>query len=181
MQDLTLSRKPAGLILAVSAGLALADSSVVALALPQLLRDLDTTVEGVAAVLGVYVLVLALALIPAASYERRHGAARVGAAGLGLMAAASILCAVAGSLPVLLVFRALQAAGGAAGLIAVFTLIDAGASGRRLWVAAAVFGTACGPALGGVLTQLFDWRGVFPPPAPGGLRAPPGAAPAPGT
>src|SRR4051812_48171885 len=171
MQDLTLSRKPAGLILAVSAGLALADSSVVALALPQLLRDLDTTVEGVAAVLGVYVLVLALGLIPAAGFERRHGAARVGAAGLGLMAAASILCAVAGSLPVLLVGRALQAAGGAAGLIAIFTLIDAGERGRRAWVAAAVFGTAAGPALGGLLTQALSWRAIFVAQAPVALAA----------
>src|SRR5436305_673722 len=127
MQDLTPAGRRGSLILAVSAGLALADSSVVALALPQLLRELDTTVDGVAAVLGVYVLVLALGLIPAARFERRHGAARVGAAGFGLMAAASLLCAAAGSLPVLLVGRALQAAGGAAGLIAAFTLIDAAA------------------------------------------------------
>src|SRR4051812_8955779 len=171
MQDLTLFRKPAGIVLAVSAGLALADSSVVALALPQLLGELDTTVEGVAAVLGVYVLVLALGLIPAAGFERRHGAARVGAAGLGLMAAASILCAVAGSLPVLLVGRALQAAGGAAGLIAIFTLIDAGERGRRAWVAAAVFGTAAGPALGGLLTQALSWRAIFVVQAPVALAA----------
>src|SRR3954447_80983 len=171
MQDLTLSRKPAGIVLAVSAGLALADSSVVALALPQLLRELDTTVEGVAAVLGVYVLVLALGLIPAAADERRHGAARVGAAGLGLMAAASILCAVAGSLPVLLVGRALQAAGGAAGLIAISTLFEAGGRGRRGWVAAAVFGTAAGPALGGLLTQALSWRAIFVVQAPVALVA----------
>src|SRR4051794_30732377 len=153
-------------LLAAAAGLALADASIVVLALPPLLREFDTTVEGVAAVLGVYVLVLTVALLGAAPLERRHGAARVGALGLALFGAASLGCAAAGSLPVLLVFRALQAAGGAAGLIAVFTLIDAGASGRRLWVAAAVFGTACGPALGGLLTQLFDWRAIFIAQAP---------------
>src|SRR5256885_1168546 len=97
MQDLTPAGRRGSLILAVSAGLALADASVVALALPALLRELDTTVEGVAAVLGVYVVVLAAALPAAGALERRHGAARVGAAGLGLMAAASVLCAAAGS------------------------------------------------------------------------------------
>jgi MFS transporter len=148
-------------LLAVAAGLALADASIVALALPPLLRELDTSIEGVAAVLGVYVLVLALALPGAAVLERRHGAARVGAAGLGLFAAAAVLCAAANSLPVLLVGRGLQAAGAAAALLAIFTLIDAGERGRRLWVAAAVFGTAAGPALGGLLTQLFDWRAIF--------------------
>jgi len=166
-----MAGRRAWLVLAVSAGLALADASVVALALPALLRELNTTVDGVAAVLGVYVLVLALALIPAAQFERRHGAARVGAAGLGLMAAASVLCAVANSLAVLLVGRALQAAGGAAGLIAIFTLIDAGRRGRRLWVAAAVFGTAAGPAVGGLLTQALSWRAIFVAQAPVALAA----------
>src|SRR4051794_41675452 len=171
MHDLTPAGRRGSLILAVSAGLALADASVVALALPALLRELNTTVDGVAAVLGVYVLVLALTLIPAAAFERRHGAARVGAAGLGLMAAASVLCAVANSLAVLLVGRALQAAGGAAGLIAVFTLVEGGGRGRRLWVAAAVFGTAAGPALGGLLTQALSWRAIFVAQAPVALAA----------
>src|SRR4051794_2841172 len=165
----TLGRVP--ILLAVAAGLALADASIVALALPPILRELDTTVTGVASVLGVYVLVLAAALPGAAVLERRHGAARVGTAGLGLFAAASLLCAAAGSLPVLLAGRALQAAGGAAGLLAAFTLLDAGGRGRRLWVAAAVFGTAAGPALGGLLTQLFDWRAIFIVQAPVAIAA----------
>src|SRR3954468_19868615 len=101
MHDLTPAGRRGSLILAVSAGLALADASIVALALPALLRELDTTVEGVAAVLGVYVLVLALALPGAAVLERRHGAARVGSAGLALFGAASILCAAANAMPVL--------------------------------------------------------------------------------
>jgi hypothetical protein len=174
------------LLLAIAAGLALADASIVALALPPILRELHTSVEGVAAVLGVYVLALAVALPGAAVLERRHGAARVGAAGLALFAAASLVCAAAGSLPVLLAGRAVQAAGGAAGLLAAFTLLDAGGRGRRMWVAAAVFGTAAGPALGGLLTQLFDWRAIFIVQAPVALaaalaasRAPPDAVPAP--
>jgi hypothetical protein len=166
-------------LLAIAAGLALADASIVALALPPILRELDTSVEGVAAVLGVYVLALAVALPGAAVLERRHGAARVGAAGLALFAAASVVCAAAGSLPVLLAGRAFQAAGGAAGLLAAFTLLDAGGRGRRMWVAAAVFGTAAGPALGGLLTQLFDWRAIFIAQAPVALAAALAAARAP--
>ena len=58
---------PRHILLAVAAGLALADASIVTLALPQLLHELDTTVEGVASVLGVYTVVLAatLAALPA--------------------------------------------------------------------------------------------------------------------
>ena len=59
---------PAGrisrLALALAAALALADASIVTLGLPSILSELDTTVEGVALVLGVYTAVLAVALLP---------------------------------------------------------------------------------------------------------------------
>src|ERR1700712_3691814 len=57
--------RPRHVLLAIAAGLALADASIVTLALPQLLFDLSTTVEGVAAVIGVYTVVLAASLLPA--------------------------------------------------------------------------------------------------------------------
>src|SRR5690606_17286116 len=109
-----------------AAGLALADASIVALALPPILDELDTTVTGVAAVIGVYTLVLAVAILPAAALARRFGPARVGAAGLLAFAVASIGCAAAGSLELLLVGRAVQAAGGAAALVAAFDLLGGG-------------------------------------------------------
>ena len=144
-------------LIAVGVALALADASVVALALPPMLDDLDTTVEGVAAVIGVYTLVLA-ALLPVASLLRRRiPDATLGAAGFGLFALAGALCSVPDDLASMLVFRALQAAGAAAALVAGFALLKGG----RLWATAAVFGTAVGPALGGALTQAFDWRAIF--------------------
>ena len=51
-------------LVAIAAGVALADGSIVTLALPQLLRELGTSVEGVAAVLGVYCAVVAVVLPP---------------------------------------------------------------------------------------------------------------------
>ena len=50
--------------LALAAGIALADASIVTLGLPSILIELDATVEGVALVLGVYTAVLALTLLP---------------------------------------------------------------------------------------------------------------------
>jgi MFS family permease len=90
------------LLITLAAGLALADASVVTLALPDLLVDLHTTVEGVAAVIGVYTVVLALALIPAERAMRRIGPGRTGAVGLTLFAVASLVCAASNSLPLLL-------------------------------------------------------------------------------
>ena len=49
-------------LLLIAAGLALADASVVTLALPPVIAELDASIEQAAAVLGVYTLVLALAL-----------------------------------------------------------------------------------------------------------------------
>ena len=152
------------IVLVLVAGLALADASIVTLALPELLVELDTGVEGVAAVLGVYTGVLALVLVPAWWIVRARGPALVGAIGLVVFALSAVACGVADSLPALLLGRAVGAAGAAAGLVAAFALVTQGASeplGRRLWPLAAVVGTATGPALGGALTQAFDWRAIF--------------------
>src|SRR5215218_5892843 len=144
-------------LIAIGVALALADASVVTLALPPMLDDLETPVEGVAAVIGVYTVVLA-ALLPAASrLRRRWSDAALGAAGFGVFALAGTLCSLPDGLPAMLAFRALQAAGAAVALVAGFALLRGG----RLWTTAAVFGTAAGPALGGALTQAFDWRAIF--------------------
>jgi Major Facilitator Superfamily len=157
---------------AVAVGLALADASVVTLALPELIVELDTTVEGVAAVLGVYTLVLAAALIPAERVRQLAGSARLGGWGFVLFAAAGAGCGVVDSLAPLLVLRGVQALGAAAGLVAGFAFLTSGERGReRLWTAAAVLGAAAGPALGGILTELFDWRAIFLVQAPIGLLA----------
>ncbi|MGH2745931.1 MAG: MFS transporter, partial [Thermoleophilaceae bacterium] len=156
-------------LIAAASGLVLADAAIVVLALPPLLLDLNTTVEGVAAVIAVYTGVLALGLPLAAALHGRS----TGAAGALLFAAASIGSASAGSLELLLLMRALQALGGAALLTAAFDALDGGGAGRRVWVGAAVAGTAAGPALGGLLTELFDWRAIFIAQAPLALAAAP--------
>ena len=149
--------------IALAAGLALADASIVTLGLPSILIELDTDVEGVARVLVYYTVVLALALPVAVLVARRWSATLLGAAGLVVFGLSSLACGLVDDLDTLLALRAVQAAGGAAALVAAFDLLDGGAPGpgRRLWVAASVFGTATGPALGGVLTELFDWRAIF--------------------
>jgi hypothetical protein len=153
--------RPRDLALAVAAGLGLADASIVTLALPDILSDLDTTVEGVAAVIGAYTVVLAIALVPFERAASAFSVRAVGAGGFALFALASAACAGADDLTGLLVARCAQALGAAAGLATVFDLLGGAGRGRRLWLGAAVFATAVGPALGGALTQAFDWRAIF--------------------
>jgi hypothetical protein len=163
---------PARMLVAAGVGMALADASIVTLALPELIVELDTTVEGVAAVLAVYTLALAAALIPAERLRRRAGTARLGAWGFAIFAAAGAGCGLVDALAPLLVLRAAQALGAAAGLVCGFAFLTSGERGReRLWTAAAVLGAAAGPALGGLLTELFDWRAIFLFQAPVGVLA----------
>ena len=133
---------------------------MVALALPPILLELDTTVSGAAAVLGVYAVVLAAAL-PVAVRVVRRWPAPAGIGGVVLFGAASLGCGLADSLPLLLALRGAQAAGGAAVLVAAFPLLAGGDGPNSLWRHAALLGTAAGPALGGVLTQAFGWRSIF--------------------
>jgi MFS family permease len=161
LRSILQAMSPRALALAIAAGLGLADASIVTLALPDILRDLHTSVEGVAAVIGAYTVVLAVALVPFERAASTFSVRAVGASGFVLFAAASAACAAAGDLTVLLVARCAQALGAAAGLATVFDLLGGAGSGRRLWLGAAVFATAVGPALGGALTQAFDWRAIF--------------------
>jgi predicted MFS family arabinose efflux permease len=147
--------------LAIAAGLGLADASIVTLALPDILRELDTSVEGVAAVIGVYTVVLAVVLVPFERAASAFSVRAVGAGGFALFAVASAACAGADDLTGLLVARCAQAIGAAAGLATVFDLLGGAGPGRRLWLGAAVFATALGPAVGGALTEAFDWRAIF--------------------
>jgi len=148
-------------LLALAVALALADASIVTLALPPIIGELGASVEQAAAVLGIYTLVLAVALPVAARLRHEWGDRALGVGGALVFAAASLGCGLAGSLGVLLGLRAVQALGGAALLVAAFALLGAGGPGRRLWSAAAIFGFAAGPALGGALTQALDWRAIF--------------------
>src|SRR5215211_3040995 len=112
--------------LGLAAALALADASIVTLGLPSIRVELGATINEVAAVLGVYTLVLAISLLFAAPAARRWGGARVAAAGAGLFGLASLSCGLVDSVPLLLALRGVQAVGGAGVLVGAFTLLDGG-------------------------------------------------------
>jgi predicted MFS family arabinose efflux permease len=145
-------------------GLALADSSVVTLALPDILRQFDVEIPTVAWVLTSYNLWLALAAVPAA-YAARRGPVPAFVAGTLVFAAASLACALAPSFGVLVGARCVQAIGGALLVCAALDLLteiqgsDAGAV--RTWATAGIVGAAVGPAMGGILTETLGWESIF--------------------
>ncbi len=161
------------LLLALSVGLVLADSSVVTLALPAILRELDTSVSAVAWVLIAFNLALAAAAVPGWLVARGRPRAAFAGASVGF-AAASLACAAAPSLSVLIAARVAQGVLGAVVVAAALELLAVVLARRRAigaWAAAGVLGGAVGPALGGVLTEAFSWEAMFALQAPVALVA----------
>ena len=145
-------------------GVVLADSSVVTLALPDVLRQFDTTVFGVSWVLTAFNLVLAIAILPAARIAQR-APGRTWALGLVVFSAASLACALAPSIAALISARCVQALGGAAVIAGAIELL-ARATGSHSaaaarWGTAGLAGLALGPAIGGILTDLLSWESIF--------------------
>ena len=100
-----------------------------------------------------------------ASRARRHEAALHGL--LLAFAATSALCALAGSMPSLIVFRALQGLGGGMlqplGMAIVFTMITPLERGRFMVMLGLpiLLAPILGPTVGGYLTQYASWRAIF--------------------
>ena len=135
-------------LVALAAALALADASIVALALPPILARWTRRSPAWPRSSASTRSCSRSASCPAARCDAR----RAGFWGLRRCSrGASLGCGSPARSGVLLLFRALQAAGGAAALLAAFQVLDAGESrsGRRLWLGAALVGTAAGPAIGG--------------------------------
>jgi MFS family permease len=161
-------------LLALSVGTVLADSSVVTIALPEILARYDVEIATLAWALTSFNLALALAAVPAAFIARRRPSAVFGL-GLVAFAAASLVCAFAPTFAVLVAARSVQGIAGAAVVCAALDLL-AEATGReapaaRVWALAGIVGAALGPAAGGILTQLFGWESIFVVQAPVALLA----------
>ncbi len=166
----TTSRTWLRVSVSVAVALAFADASIAVLALPQIVDRLHTSISHVIWVIGAYNLALivgSLAIIPVAGRLTSRPALITG---LGVFGLASLGSGLANSLSVLVVMRCVQGLGGALLLCASLPLFAdsarPGESPLASWAAAAAFGAAVGPAVGGLLTQVFDWRAIFLAQAP---------------
>ena len=151
-------------LLGVAIGLALADSSIVTLALPEILREFDVGITTISWTLTSFNLAFALLAVPAAFVARRRPRP-VFVGGILVFAAASLACGLAPSFQVLVAARCVQAAGAALLVTSALDLLSevtgSDARAARTWVAAGITGAALGPAIGGVLTELFGWESIF--------------------
>ncbi len=144
---------------------AFADSSIVVLAVPEIVAEFDIDVGAASWTITAYnvaVLVVGAALIPALSRVSTRLLAALGFAVFGL---ASAGCAAATSFGPLVGFRAVQGAAAALVLVGALPMLG-GRAGVRAWIMAATIGFAAGPGLGGLLTEFFSWRSIFIAQAP---------------
>ncbi|MEV4419071.1 MFS transporter [Patulibacter sp. NPDC049589] len=143
------------------------DGSVVGVALPQIRDDLGGGLAGQQWVTNGYLLTLGSLLLVAGSVGDVLGERRVflfGVAGFGIT---SVVCALAPSIEVLVVGRALQGASGAAltpaALAVIVSVFEADERNRAIgtWTAWSGIGAAIGPVLGGWLVDAASWHWVF--------------------
>jgi MFS family permease len=159
--------RPLALVLLLAAvAVAFADSSIVVLALPDLLRQFDVSIAGVSWVVTAFNLSLAVVALLFSRLRLASVSARqTTQLGALVFLAASLACAIGSSVWLLVAMRVVQGAGAALLLVGALPLIRSLASssqqGTALWAGAGILGAALGPALGGALTDVFSWRAIF--------------------
>ncbi len=162
-------------LVVISVGLAFADASVVALALPDLYSEFETTIVAVSWVLTIYALAVAAAGLIGLGVIRRVDPSHLCAGGAFVFAVASVVAGIAPSLALLLAARAVQGVGAAALVMGALSVLRALLGDRSRagvwWATAGSLGAVFGPALGGLVTQVLDWRAVFLVQAPVALGA----------
>ncbi|MEG3224369.1 MAG: MFS transporter [Methanobacteriales archaeon Met13] len=115
----------------------------------------------------IYLLTLAVCLIPLGRIADIHGRKRIFTYGIILFTISSLLAAFSSSLEMLMVLRVLQGASSAmifGNLFAIIaSLFPDGERGKALGitVTGAFMGLFLGPVLGGILTQYLGWRSIF--------------------
>jgi EmrB/QacA subfamily drug resistance transporter len=151
----------------LGSSIAMIDSTVVNVALPAIRADLGGGLAGQQWVVDAYLLALGSLILIGGSLGDLYGERRVFALGVASFGAASILCAAAPTIGVLVAARAVQGATGAlltptalAVIVATFQGHERGAA-IGTWTAWGGIATLVGPVAGGQIVDSVSWRWIF--------------------
>ena len=132
-------------------------------------EDLDTTVAGVQAAITLFLLIMAVLMIPCSKLTDRWGRKRCFTAGLVLYGIGALVSAVSPSLGVLILGNSVLEGVGTALLIPPVYILttlhfgDLTSRARAFGVISGMggVGAAAGPLIGGVITTGISWRAAF--------------------
>ena len=143
------------------------DATVVNVALPAIERELGGGLAGQQWTANAYTLALGSLLLIGGSLGDLLGERRVYSFGVAAFGATSVLCAIAPSIELLVVARALQGVAGAlltpAALAVIVATFSPEERGRAVgtWLAWSGIGTVLGPLVGGQIIDVASWRWIF--------------------
>jgi MFS family permease len=132
-------------------------------------NDLDTTVRGVQAAITLFLLIMAVLMIPCSKLTDRWGRKRCFTAGLVLYGIGALLSAASPGLGVLILGNSVFEGVGTALLIPPVYILttlkfhDLTARARAFGVISGLggLGAAAGPLIGGLITSAISWRAAF--------------------
>jgi MFS transporter, DHA1 family, multidrug resistance protein len=136
-------------------------------ALPLIQDEFGVSAAAAQLVFSLSALAMAVATLLFGPLSDRFGRRPAMIAGLGVFLAGSALCAIAGTIWALIVGRIIQAAGGCVGMVLSRAIVrdvydrDRSATMIAYITMAMVVAPMASPSLGGLLTDLVDWRLVF--------------------
>ncbi|WP_424926428.1 MFS transporter [Agrobacterium pusense] len=154
-------------MLALAMLLASLGTSIANIALPSLAETFFAPFSQVQAVVVVYLVALTCSVLIAGRLGDRFGLKPMLVTGLVIFALASLLCAIAPTLWLLISARAVQGVGAAFLMTLPMALMGQTANEARIGRAmgllgtVSALGTALGPSLGGILIPLEGWRAIF--------------------
>ena len=154
-------------VLAAGLSMIVVDGTIVGVALPVIIDDLDMDLTDAQWVNSIYSVVFAPLLLTAGRLGDRLGRRTMFIFGVLVFLLGSVLAALAGSATALIAARLVQGIGGAFVLPTTLSSVNATFRGKDRVVAFAVWGAvisgmaAVGPLLGGWLTTYFTWPWIF--------------------
>src|SRR5215212_4242153 len=131
--------------------------------------DLDTTVQGVQLAITLFLLIMAILMIPGSKLTERWGRKRCFIGGLAIYGVGAVLSAVSPGLGVLILGNSLLEGVGTALLIppvyilTTMTFSNVTSRARAFGVISGLggIGAAAGPLIGGLITTAISWRAAF--------------------
>lgn len=143
------------------------DGSIVNVALPSIAEDFGISASDTSWVITVYYLMMAGLILIFGRLADKGDIKKILISGMAVFIIGSFFCGLSPSLPVLLVFRAVQGVGAAmlassAVMLGVkFLPREKLGTAMSIVVLGTSFGVALGPSLGAVLTHAISWHWIF--------------------